>query len=364
MYTRYGSLPLRKELYKMKKVRVECSGCYDILVGRGLFADAGRLISEGFPRKRVCVISDETVAGLYLDALKDSLVKYGIKAESFIFCPGEKHKTMQTVEKILEFLAERHFTRSDMLIALGGGIVGDVTGFCAAIYQRGIKFVQIPTTVLAAVDSSVGGKTGVNLGGIKNQVGAFWQPSLVICDPNLFSSLDSSEYASGMAEVIKYAAICRPSLGEALDSDCDIEGIIAECVEIKRDIVQKDERDTGERQLLNLGHTFGHAVEKVTGNAYNHGQAVAVGTVMAFRAAEKLGTCPVGELKKLKRLCGRYGLPTTCDLAAEQLIAAMLNDKKRAGDKITLVLPRSFGNSVLYETDMDTLPEIVRKAVE
>ena len=346
----------------MKTVRVECSGCYDILIEHGIFANAGEIIAREFGGKRFCIITDDNVAPIYLDGLKSSISDHGIKVDSFVFEHGEKHKTMGTVESILTFLADNRYTRSDMLIALGGGIVGDVTGFVAAIYQRGIGFVQIPTTVLSAVDSSVGGKTGVNLGGLKNQVGAFWQPSLVICDPKTFETLPELEFASGMAEVIKYAAICRSSLGDRLESGADIESVIAECVEIKRDIVERDERDTGERQLLNLGHTFGHAVEKATDNAFTHGQAVAIGMMMAFRAAQALGLCPAGEIERVKALCLRYGLPLSCGATYESLLAAMQSDKKRAGGKITLVLPRSFGDTVLYKTDMTALPEILRES--
>ena len=347
----------------MKKVRVECSGCYDILIGRGILKNAGELLGESFSGKRFCIITDDNVEKIYLDTLKASLAAYGFVADSFVFPHGEKHKTMATVEKIMELLAEKHYTRSDMLVALGGGIVGDVTGFAAAIYQRGIGFVQIPTTVLSAVDSSVGGKTGVNLGGLKNQVGAFWQPSLVICDPDTFASLPKTEYASGMAEVVKYAAICRASLGEKIENGTDIEEIIAECVSIKRDIVQRDERDTGERQLLNLGHTFGHAVEKTTDNAYGHGQAVAIGMMMAFRAATALGICPAGEIERLERLLKACSLPLDCPTSYDALLAAMQSDKKRAGSKITLVLPRSFGDTVLYKTDMTALADILRASL-
>ena len=347
----------------MTKVEVSCSRNYDILIGSGLLSTVGDELEQRFNGRRVCIISDDNVAPIYMDPLKSSLSEHGIQSEGFVFHHGEKHKTMQTVEEIMLFLAEKRYTRSDMLIALGGGIVGDVTGFAAAIYQRGIEFVQIPTTLLAAVDSSVGGKTGVNLGGLKNQVGAFWQPSLVLCDTETFGTLPNAEYAAGMAEVIKYAAICRPELEAMLLSYADIESVIAECVSIKRDIVNKDERDTGVRQLLNLGHTFGHAVEKATDNAFNHGQAVAIGTVMAFRAAEKMGFCKDGEHERVIALCKKYSLPISGGCSAEALLDAMQSDKKRLGGKITLVLPRSFGDTVLYKTDMSALGGILSLAL-
>jgi 3-dehydroquinate synthase len=321
------------------------------------------MIAERFEGKKFCIITDDNVGKIYLEKLRGALKENGAQCESFTFLHGEKHKTMQTVEDILSFLADKQFSRSDMLIALGGGIVGDVTGFAAAIYQRGIDFIQIPTTVLASVDSSVGGKTGVNLGGLKNQVGAFWQPSLVICDPDVFETLPKAEYAAGMAEVIKYAAICRASLGADIENGADIESVIEQCVSIKRDIVEQDERDTGKRQLLNLGHTFGHAIEKATDNRYTHGQAVAIGTVMAFYAAERIGLCRMGEGQRVKRLFELFDLPTRCPCAKDEMLSAMVSDKKRLGGKITLVLPRSLGDAVLYRTDISALDEILTAAI-
>ena len=347
----------------MKTVTVSCTKTYDILIENGIMSKAGKLIKSQFGNKRFCIITDENVGKLYLEQISSVLAVEGLTFDSFVFPAGEKNKTISTVENIMTFLAERHYTRKDMLIALGGGIVGDVTGFAASIYQRGIEFVQIPTTVLSAVDSSVGGKTGVNLGGLKNQVGAFWQPSLVLCDPKSFETLPALEYSSGMAEVVKYAAICDPLLAGMLEKDADISEVIFRCVSIKRDIVQRDERDTGERQLLNLGHTFGHAIEKVSCNAYTHGQAVAIGTVMAFKVAETVTKCPAEDGKRVTELMTRFDLPINCEYAAEELLFAMQNDKKRAGDEITLVLPRSFGNCALYSVNVSELENILSLAI-
>ena len=348
----------------MITINVACSGKYDILIENGLLDSAGAIISERFKGTRVCVITDDNVAPIYLSRVTGAIKTAGIDCEGYVFGHGEANKTLFTIEGICTFLAEKQFTRSDMLVALGGGIVGDVTGFAASVYQRGIRFIQIPTTVLAAVDSSVGGKTGVNLGGLKNQVGAFRQPSLVLCDPETFKTLPAREFSAGMAEVIKYAAICCPKLKDMILDDADISEIIAQCVSIKRDIVQRDELDKGERQLLNLGHTFGHAVEKATRNALNHGEAVSVGTVMAFRAAEKMGLCPKGEIETVISLARACGLPIACGCDKATLLAAMQSDKKRAGAKITLVLPREFGKTELYPTDMASLEQILGYAVE
>lgn len=363
MQEKITNKPKESGTKEMKKVTVNCTKTYSMLIENGIMAKAGELIKEHFGNKRFCVITDENVGNIYLDRFSAVLAEAGLDFDSYVFPAGERHKTMSTVEDILAFLAERHYTRSDMLIALGGGIVGDVTGFAAAIYQRGIEFVQMPTTVLAAVDSSVGGKTGVNLGGLKNQVGAFWQPSLVLCDPESFKTLPAVEYSSGMAEVVKYAAICRASLADMIEAGKDISDIICECVSIKRDIVQRDERDTGERQLLNLGHTFGHAVEKVTANAFTHGQAVSIGTVMAFKAAEKMGICSSEDVKRISELLARFNLPLSCDCTFESLLSAMQSDKKRVGAEITLVLPRCLGECVLHTIEMSALPEVLASAM-
>ena len=197
----------------------------------------------------------------------------------------------------------------------------------------------------------------------KNLAGSFHQPKRVICDTSALATLPDEMYKAGMAEVIKYAAICDVSLGAKLCKELDMTEMIYECVKIKRDIVAEDERDTGRRQLLNLGHTFGHGIEKVSNNSYTHGQAVAIGTVMAFRAAEKMGICEAGEAEKAELLLSAYSLPTECPFNPYNLLFAMQSDKKRAGDKITLVLPRSFGDCILYRTEMSALPEILGYAL-
>ncbi len=347
----------------MREVIISVSVTYRALTGNGLLSELGERVFGNVGNRRYCVISDDNVAPIYMSRALESLSKAGLDACSYVFPSGEKHKTLETVAGILDFLAKEHFTRSDALIALGGGIVGDVTGFVSSVYQRGIRFVSVPTTVLSAVDSSVGGKTGVNLGGLKNQVGTFWQPSLVLCDPETFRTLPSEQFASGMAEVIKYAALFSEKFGDRLLSDFNTEDVIAECIEFKRRVVSEDERDTGVRQLLNLGHTFGHAVEKISDNYYCHGQAVDIGMVMAFKAAVKLGVCPAGETEKLTALLTKFGLPLTAGFSEKEMLDAMQSDKKRLGGRISLVLPHRFGECFLYETDMSQLPSIVAAAL-
>lgn len=347
----------------MREVDIPVSSGYKVLIGSGLLSKLGQETAKTAGNAKYCIVTDENVAPLYLEKTLTSLRSTGAEVLRFVFPCGEKNKTTATVLRILEFLADNHFTRSDVLVALGGGIVGDVTGFAASVYQRGIRFVSVPTTVLSAVDSSVGGKTGVNLGGLKNQVGTFWQPSLVLCDTDTFSTLPDEQFASGMAEVVKYAAIFSEKFGEKLLADFVLPDVIAECVEFKRSVVVRDERDTGLRQLLNLGHTFGHAVEKISDNFYFHGQAVAIGMVMAFNVAVKLGVCPESETAKLVQLLRKFGLPRSAGFSRDEMLSAMQSDKKRSGAKINLVLPRKFGECFIYTTDMSALPDIISYAM-
>lgn len=340
----------------MTEITVKCSTPYRVLIKKSLLSNAAELIHGEAKADKYCIVTDQNVAPIYLSALKSELAKTGAEVYSFDFPAGEKSKTLETVNGILNLSAEKHFTRSDCFIALGGGIVGDVCGFAASIYMRGIRFVQIPTTLLAMVDSSVGGKTGVNLNGLKNQIGAFWQPTLVLCDPDTLRTLPDTEYKNGMAEVIKYAAICAPGMAEKFNGDiCEV---IAECVAIKSDIVSRDEHDKGERMLLNYGHTLGHAVEKVSEERIPHGMAVAIGMMAASRAAERLGIAEAGTAAQTEKLLTAHGLPTKTELPREALLNAILNDKKKSGNSITLVLPESFGRGILHTVSAEELKNI------
>lgn len=341
---------------ELREIKVDCGSPYSVFIKRGLLSEAAERITASIRSERYLIVSDDNVYPIYGEALRCSLESRGATARSFVFGHGEERKTLRTVEEILSYLANGSFTRSDCLIALGGGIVGDVCGFAASVYMRGVRFVQIPTTLLAAVDSSVGGKTGVNLLGYKNQVGAFWQPSLVLCDPDTFNTLPEAEYRNGMAEVIKYAAICAPDLADMLRGD--VCGIIERCVAIKSDIVSRDERDTGERMLLNYGHTFGHAVEFVSNETVSHGMAVAIGMMSAARMAEKRGIAEKGTADITARILTEHGLPLSADgYSPKALYRAMLNDKKRADGMITLVLPERFGKCVLKKVTPEELGE-------
>lgn len=347
----------------MKKVHITASSEYDVIIGKGILENSGILIREILPKGRTVIVSDDKVYSLYGDAVKKSLEESGFSVETFTFPNGEKSKNISTYTEILEFLAEKGLTRSDFIVALGGGVTGDMAGFAASTYLRGIKFVQIPTTFLAAIDSSVGGKTGVNLGAGKNLVGAFHQPSLVICDTDTFDTLDETTFADGTAEAIKYGMINEPALLEKISGDFDIEEAVETCVKIKRDVVREDEFESGVRKLLNFGHTIGHGVEKCSGYTITHGHGVAIGMSIITKAAEEFGICDKGMSKNLDELLEKCGLPTKCPYSADELYKVALSDKKRSGDFITVVLPKTRGECILNTITVNKLLEYIKKGI-
>ena len=347
----------------MKKVHVNASCEYDVLIGKNILEDSGKLIGEIFKKGKTAIISDDKVYSIYGETVKNSLCENGFSVETFVFPNGEKSKNISTYTKILEFLAEIGLTRSDFIVALGGGVTGDMAGFAAASYLRGIKFVQIPTTFLAAIDSSVGGKTGVNLDAGKNLVGAFHQPSLVICDTDTFKTLDEKTFADGTAEAIKYGMIKEPELLEKLSGDFDIEEVVEICVKIKRDIVKVDEFEGGVRKLLNFGHTIGHAVEKCSGYSITHGHGVAIGMSIITKATEEFGICDSGMSKSLDGLLEKCGLPSKCPYTADELYKVALSDKKRSGGFITVVLPKVWGECILNTITVEKLLEYIKKGI-
>lgn len=331
---------------------------YDILIGNGLLEKAGDFIVEKLRRRRACLLTDSNVWRLWGDTLIESLERSGIDYFSVILKPGEDSKSLETLERLLECMAEMELTRDGMLIAFGGGVVGDLGGFAASIYMRGIDYVQIPTTLLAQVDSSVGGKTAVNLKHGKNLAGCFWQPRLVISDADTLGTLPDREFAGGMAETIKYGVIRSGELFDKIAKYSSKEllapymsEIIYSCCDIKRQIVELDERDNGERMLLNMGHTFGHAIEKL-GNykKYIHGEAIAMGMVMATKYGERLGLTPKDTYIKIGNLCAIFGLPAWEEVEVEKLVPLASIDKKAGEGKIKLVLIRNIGNAFIYTT--------------
>ena len=334
----------------MRTVNVK-SGDYEVLIGAGLLQAAGERVARAVRGRRCAVVTDDRVQPMYARELTASLAAAGIQAEVFAFPNGEAHKTLATFCAALEFCAGMGLTRSDFVVALGGGVVGDLAGFAAAAYMRGVDCVQIPTTLLAAVDSSVGGKTAVDLPQGKNLAGAFHQPKLVLCDTDILGALPEALMRDGAAEMIKCGVLRDAALFEAMADGSwreDLEGAVARCVSIKRDYVDQDPFDNGARQFLNLGHTFGHAVEKSTNFALSHGQCVAIGMVMAFRAAG-LDEAPI---VRAARACG---LPTQSPCSADELCAAAALDKKRRGDTVTLVLPERIGACALRRVPVEQM---------
>lgn len=346
----------------MKTVEVDAAVRYNIVIDKGILPKSGDMIKEVTSAERVAVITDDTVDKLYSDVVMKSLSDAGFETFKFVFPHGEKSKNISTFSSILEFLAESGLTRTDALVALGGGVVGDVVGFAAASYLRGIDFIQIPTTLLACVDSSVGGKTAIDLKAGKNLAGAFYQPKLVIADFETLSTLTDGIFADGMAEVIKYGVIFDKAFFEFLrdnEAKDNLEYVITRCVELKRDIVNADEKEKGVRALLNFGHTVGHAIEKCSGYKIPHGSAVAVGMVIISRAAYKCSFCDENCTDIIASLNKKYSLPVSTDFSASELSSAAMADKKRAGDKIKLIIPEALGNCVIKSVPTSELEKII-----
>jgi len=341
----------------MESIKIQTGIPYDALVGRGLLDEAGELVRPAVRGRRTLITADGHVAPLYLERTRESFRKAGFQAEIFVFPAGETAKRLSTVECMLTEADRAGITRTDFFVALGGGVTGDMTGLAAALYLRGIDFIQIPTTLLAMVDASVGGKTAVNLPSGKNLCGAFHQPRMVLCDPDTLDTLPAPVLAEGMAEVIKHGAICSPVLLDRIREGSAAGDLIADNIRIKNGIVSRDERETGERKLLNLGHTFGHAIEKLSGYTIYHGEGVAVGMLIAALAAEHHGLCEDGVYAELKELISARGLPTGTSWSAAEIAKNAMNDKKRAGDNITIVLPEKRGYSVLKTLPAEKLRE-------
>ncbi len=349
----------------MKKLQVNASRKYDIIIDKGILDRAGELSAAVKKPCRAAILSDSNVAPLYAERLERSLKASGFDPILYTIAAGEESKSAESYISFLGFLAQNRITRSDCIFALGGGVVGDLAGFSAATYLRGIEFIQIPTTLLAMVDSSVGGKTAVDLPEGKNLVGAFYQPSLVICDYETLDTLPRSVFADGCAEVIKYGIINDRALFEKLSSPImpQIEDVIENCVRNKRDIVDADERDMGIRQLLNLGHTPAHSIETLSRFAVSHGSAVAIGCVMMTRAAASLGICSSTDAERVKDMFELYSLPTKCPFGAKEMAEIALSDKKRSGGEISLILPYGIGNSQIYKVNIEKLEEIFAKGI-
>lgn len=342
---------------------------YNIDIDEHLLSRSGERIRTVYSGEQAIVLSDETVWALYGSPLTASLAEVSLTARPFLIAPGEHSKSMQILEDLLTFMADCGLTRSGLLIAIGGGVVGDLGGFAAACYMRGIDFVQIPTTLLAQVDSSVGGKTAVNLANGKNLVGAFWQPRLVITDTHLLSTLNPREFAGGMAEVIKYGAIFSADFFRLLEESrgrqqlmANMPRIIHRCCDLKRAVVQEDERDTGRRMLLNFGHTFGHAMETIGHyERYIHGEGVALGMILAARCGERMQKTEPGTALRIARLCHDCGLPVSTDIRPQDMTPHMVIDKKADGSKLRLILLDRIGSAFVETVTAQQLAELMEQ---
>ena len=344
----------------MKLVEVKASGSYCVKIGHGLLDTLGTELAA-LAKGNVLVVTDTNVAPHYLERTENTLKNAGFSVISEIIPEGEPSKNLVNYEKLLRRMAAAHLTRADTVVALGGGVTGDLAGFAAASYLRGIRLVQVPTTLLAMVDSSVGGKTAVDLPEGKNLVGAFHQPALVLCDLDTLDTLPQAVSREGCAEVIKTAILFDRPLFEDLKRDglnFNRESVIARCVEHKRDIVAEDEFETGSRKLLNLGHTLGHAVEKCSGYAVAHGAAVAIGTAAMARAFCR------EDGEEIHAVLQKFGLPLTTEFTPEELAEAALADKKRQGDTVTLVVPTAVGKCELCRLPVSELQSVFEAGMQ
>lgn len=346
----------------MKTIHVTASRQYDVLVGSGLLGNLGQWVRGVTGAKKTVIVSDSNVFPIYADSVLAQLSDAGFSCSSFVFPAGEESKNGRTYLELLNYLANCQLTRNDCIIALGGGVVGDLTGFAAATFLRGIDFIQIPTTLLAAVDSSVGGKTAIDLDAGKNLAGAFYQPCLVVCDTDTLNTLPDDIFRDGCAEVIKYGVLYDKKLFAHLQDKglaFDREAVIARCVELKRDVVAEDEFDRGERMKLNLGHTIGHGVEAKSQYAVSHGTAVAIGMAIISRAAASMGICSAETANTIVNTIEKFGLDSKTEYSAQELYSFALSDKKRSGESIHLIIPERIGYCRIAPTPTEQVKSII-----
>ena len=349
----------------MKTVCIPGEAPYRVLIGEGLLRKLGEELRAVHVPCRAAVVTDSDVAPLYLAQALAALRGAGFEPVHFVFPAGEASKTAETWLSIQRFLIRSGLTRADLLVALGGGVTGDLAGFAAATYQRGIPFVQVPTTLLGAVDASVGGKTGVDLPEGKNLVGAFHQPLLVVCDTDTFATLPERCLRDGAAEMLKHGVLADADLFEKVASGRwrdDLPALVQRNVEIKCGFVAGDERDRGRRQLLNFGHTVGHALEVLSGYTLSHGEAVAVGMAAETRAARKMGLTNLSETIILKG-AEANGLPAACGFSFAEVYQAALRDKKRTDERITVCVPLRLGEAALHSLSLDAFADYLEKGL-
>lgn len=344
----------------MKKVTVNAGKGYEILIEKGILSSCGEYIRSVSSAKKVVIISDTNVAPLYMNTVKSSIIEQGYEAFEYVFEAGEVSKTTATVIGMVEFMAQNELTRGDLVVALGGGVTGDMAGFAAAIYLRGIDFVQIPTSLLAQVDSSVGGKTAVDLPQGKNLCGAFHQPILVLVDTNTLDTLSPHFFSDGLSEAIKMGCIKSHSLFEKIennDAHDIIDDIVYECDMLKAGVVERDEKEHGERAQLNFGHTVGHAIEKLHNfTTISHGEAVGIGMVMITKAEESNGMLEAGTSDRIAKVLKKYDLMTEDTNSLNDIISAMNADKKRTSKGINFTFIHSIGEGFNEKIDYEEIP--------
>lgn len=350
----------------MNKITVHTSRPYDIFIGHDLLKNAGSYVASVSKCRKAAIITDDIVAGLYLETVSESLKKAGIEVCSHVFPNGEASKCHKTLLPIYDFLIEEQITRTDLIVALGGGVVGDMAGYAAATYLRGIDFVQIPTTLLAQVDSSVGGKTGVDTAQGKNLVGAFHQPILVLCDLDTLSTLPEENYKDGIGEAIKCGMIRDARLFEVMRSGRvkeELSYVVSTCIDIKRAVVESDELDKGERMILNFGHTVGHAIENYMDYQLTHGKCVGIGMAVITKAAAEAGLCDASIHRAVMEALEANQMPTHLDIDYDIACNACLNDKKRSSNTLKCVLIRSIGDCYIHSMPAEEFKPFILKGV-
>lgn len=351
----------------MRTVRVSASKEYDVIIGRNAISVLGTEAKKVCPNAtKALLVSETNVAPLYLDSVKNELAKAGVDVSCYVFEAGERSKNINEIAGMWNKMAEEGFTRTDVVVSLGGGVTTDMAGFAASTFLRGISVIHIPTSLLAMVDASVGGKTGIDIPMGKNQVGAFWQPSLVIEDTSMLKSLPDEVFTEGMAEVIKYAFIMDEPLYEVLKNangdlsdESVLEDVITSCVEDKADVIKSDEKDNGRRQILNYGHTAGHVIERDSGFTKPHGICVAKGMGIFIDACVKAGTLADSEASKMLSLLKLYNLPAEDEITPEEIVAGAMNDKKKRGDILSVILANKIGSAEIKKMTKEEFLEFL-----
>lgn len=346
----------------MKTIKVNTGRPYEVLIGENILPNVGELVKKVIKAERLLIVTDDIVNSLYTGIVAESLAKSGYQVEIFVIENGEQSKCLSVYGAILDFLADSGYTRKDAIIALGGGVVGDLAGFVAATYLRGIEFVQIPTTLLAQIDSSVGGKTAIDLEAGKNLVGAFWQPSLVIADVLTLNTLPCKEIENGLGELIKYACLIGGEAYElvAKGYQKDTLRAVELSVAYKRDIVEADEREGGVRRLLNLGHTVAHGIEKLSFYTFTHGKAVACGIMAIANAEHRKGTLSSEDYYKIKELYATYNLDYSLPYSIKDICEVAKVDKKAEAKDINLVVIKGIGNCTVEKMELSKLKEYLK----